>query len=255
MDWNAAIERNREALRRVLTALFAMAHVDSVDARPEPLPRILHRAVLRLLRPAEAAARRLVIMAARVIAVDLSASLPVEPARGAGSGGPQPGPRRIGIHPETPLDQAVQGSSLALHFPLFDPPLRWRPARPRMPACFPRISVPGVVAPSPIPSPPNPFDEIDAARLALRLRALGAALDDLPKHARRFARWKARRDALAAGIGATGATRLHRIWPLRPGRPLGRHSRRDPRPAHEVHAILDVVHGLALRALEPADTS
>ena len=41
MDWNAAIEKNREALKRVLTMLVAMAGV-----RPT-LPRHLHRAVLR----------------------------------------------------------------------------------------------------------------------------------------------------------------------------------------------------------------
>jgi hypothetical protein len=62
MDWNAAIEKNREALKRVLTMLVAMAGL----AGGATLPRHLHRAVLRLLRPAEAAARRLVIVAARV---------------------------------------------------------------------------------------------------------------------------------------------------------------------------------------------
>ena len=33
---------------------------------------------------------------------------------------------------------------------------------------------------------------INAARLALRLTTLAAALDDLPGQAKRFARWKAR---------------------------------------------------------------
>jgi hypothetical protein len=66
MDWNAAIERNREALKRVLAMLVAMAELAGV--RPT-LPRHLHRAVLRLLRPAEAAARRLVIVAARGMVV------------------------------------------------------------------------------------------------------------------------------------------------------------------------------------------
>src|SRR5688572_23781854 len=79
MDWNAAIEKNREALKRVLAMLVAMAGIASgphpeVPASGEPrrtLPRHLHRAVLSLLRPAEAAARRLIIVAARGIVVAL----------------------------------------------------------------------------------------------------------------------------------------------------------------------------------------
>src|SRR5688572_29543974 len=99
MDWNLAIERNREALKRILAALVAMAGGaaftsplwegrreasgggcalattptrQSDDRRPPhkgevnfsaTLPRYLHTAVLRLLRPAESAVRRLVIVA------------------------------------------------------------------------------------------------------------------------------------------------------------------------------------------------
>ena len=89
MDWNAAIEKNREALKRILAALVAMAglrgqftffpqegasHQAVAQAEKSKLspaltlPRRLRNAVLRLLRPAEAAARRLVIVAARDIA-------------------------------------------------------------------------------------------------------------------------------------------------------------------------------------------
>src|SRR6188472_4379134 len=76
MDWSLAIEKNREALKRVLAMLFAM--VASGDggsptgARSSTLPRHLHRFVLRLLRPAEAAARRLIIVAARGLVVGLA---------------------------------------------------------------------------------------------------------------------------------------------------------------------------------------
>ena len=104
MDWTLAIEKNREALRRILAMLVAMAgvaggagftsplrggrwssdHRVGVIAAPQPppdasrrpplkgevnpaptLPRHLHRAILRLLRPAESAVRRLVIVVAR----------------------------------------------------------------------------------------------------------------------------------------------------------------------------------------------
>jgi len=77
MDWNAAIENNREALKRVLAMLVAMAGLDG--GRPATLPRHLHRAVLSLLRPAEAAARRLIIVAARGIVVALPPASPRKP--------------------------------------------------------------------------------------------------------------------------------------------------------------------------------
>ena len=90
MDWNLAIERNTEALKRILAALVAMAELGGQftffprkGALPQAaalaeksklspastLPRHLHTAVLRLLRPAEAAVRRLIIVAARGIVV------------------------------------------------------------------------------------------------------------------------------------------------------------------------------------------
>ena len=56
MDWNAAIEKNREALKRVLAMLVTMAGLGphpEVRAEGEPrrtLPRHLHRAVLCLGR-------------------------------------------------------------------------------------------------------------------------------------------------------------------------------------------------------------
>jgi hypothetical protein len=108
----------------------------------------------------------------------------------------------------------------------------------------PRISVPGFSEPYRIPPPPSPDDPVDARRLALRFAALARVLDDLPREARRFARWKARRQA---GL-------VRRTWPMRPGRPPGcRPAGHGPR--HEVHDILDVVHGLAFWALETPDTS
>jgi hypothetical protein len=84
----------------------------------------------------------------------------------------------------------------------------------------------------------SPDDPIDAARLGLRLAALGRVLDDLPRHANRFARWRARLDRdrrsdsafqeaegranpmVRRGQVRRGVTpRTMRIWPLRPGRP------------------------------------
>jgi hypothetical protein len=274
MDWNLAIERNREALTRVLAMLVGMAAASPLagedvrrgEAAAEPgegsttLPRRLHRAILRLLRPAEAAARRLIIVMARGVTV-----APPRPrkAKAAPSSLCRPGGTGILLPPGV----AVLASSLpggaggrgvrTVALPLFDPPRR--PFRPRRPprAGVPRISLPGVAAPSPVAlrRPPAPDDAIDATRLALRLRALGAALDDLPRQARRFARWRAAsaraRERKAAGA-ETGKQGRRRAWPLRPGRPPGQRpaGRRD----HAVYDILNDLHGLAFDVLEH-DTS
>ncbi|MEO4001533.1 hypothetical protein [Mesorhizobium sp. CAU 1732] len=266
MDWKAAIETNRQALKRVLVTLVALAGItggNNAD-RTTTLPRHLHRAVLRLLRPAEAAARRLVIVAAR--------DMDPPPTRKA----TQPAPvahRKPVAHPGTPPKTPARTMTL----PLFDPLPRWRGRRRPAALGVPRIRVPGFSAPSIVAlrRPPRADDPIDAARLALRLQALGRALDDLPAHARRFARWRANRDAISAqnrnhgaaldppfcgkGRQAIGGERRiarrgaggRRVWPLRPGRPPGARSR----PTHEVHDALATLHGLALWAMEPPDTS
>jgi hypothetical protein len=280
MDWDAAIERNREALKRVLAGLMVMARMaggtrptshgsrptaDCLQPTAATLPRRLHRLVLRLLRPAEAAARRLVIIAARNIVV--AAPAPQTSARPA--------------KPRPPLARAVpiRGFGLAVRAPLpVDPP---RPARPPCLPLFdtlprfgkrrssrsgtPRISFPGFLAPFPVRPAPTPFDPIETTGIGHRFAALEDVLDDLPRHAGRFARWRARRDAAlmrareAASLAAQGgdpAPRWQgRFRPLRPGRPPGRHPARSSTEPHEVHAILDITHGLAVWALEPPDTS
>ncbi|OQM73235.1 hypothetical protein [Manganibacter manganicus] len=210
------------------------------------LPRHLYRAVLRLLRPAEAAARRLVIIAARGLVVTPAKPRKPQPkaghAAGAGQAGTEPSPK-----------------PRSLCLPLLDPLPAWNSRRRPAPAGVPRISVPGFSRPFPIAlrRPSSPDDAVDARRLALRLDALGRALDNLPAQARRFARWQASRNAARAVQISHRASPARRIWPLRPGRPPGG-SRRDGHKVsgHEVHEILKDVHGLAFWTLEEsADTS
>lgn len=294
MDWNVAIEMNREALKRVLASLVAMAGFASVsslrgdanDAGPASLPRHLHRMVLRLLRPAEAAARRLVIVAARGIVV---APSPPRLCKAQSEAKAAPLFVRdgivppIGMHPDT--GRQVVRPAVPPHaraFSLFDPlrpPFRRRPT----PSGVPRIWAPGCRDPVAIPArkPPMPDDPIDAARLGLRLAALASALDDLPRHAVRFARWRNRaaagtqnEDPAAAGtqngVRAAagtqnrqrttasrrgGRSRFHRLSPLRPGPPPGSPSGKSRRSAHEVHEILARCHGLAFWVLQHRDTS
>jgi hypothetical protein len=109
----------------------------------------------------------------------------------------------------------------------------------------PRISFPGFSDPFPHPPPPSPDDAIDATRLARRLATIARVLDDLPREARRFARWRSRREA---GL-------VRPTWPLRPGPPPGRRPAHGGRPWHAVDDILETVHSPAFWALESPDTS
>jgi hypothetical protein len=70
MNWAETIEQNRVALARIVSLLFAMiGWSDHRTPIAETLPRALYFAVLRLLRPAESAVRRLIVAAARGIVV------------------------------------------------------------------------------------------------------------------------------------------------------------------------------------------
>ena len=73
MDWARAIERNSEALNRFVEALFAMLGLAGV-APVARIPQPLHRAVLRVLWPAESAMRRLIVIAARGLVVKLASA-------------------------------------------------------------------------------------------------------------------------------------------------------------------------------------
>ncbi len=64
INWDKAIARNRDALLRIVEVLFAMAGLAEGEIAAT-LPRHLRNHILRILRPAEAAVRRLVIIAAR----------------------------------------------------------------------------------------------------------------------------------------------------------------------------------------------
>jgi hypothetical protein len=262
MDLTAAVEKNREALKGIVAALIAMVGGDA----PATLPRHLHRAILRLLRPAESAARRLAVALARSQPALPALRPPVtfkphkpKPAsllvrKGIGTG--------IVLGPGAPVPAGLalvlpKPAPRPLSFPLLDPLPRWRPRRRWQPAAgMPRISIAGDAGRAAVPArrPPLSDDPLDAGRLGRRLATLARVLDDLPCLARRFARWQTRRDrALAAG-------RTHRVTALRGGRPPGgRLARYDPEALRranirEIDEILAHAHALAHHALAP-DTS
>ena len=90
MDWARAIERNSEALKGIIVDLFTMLGLAGTDTAAR-LPRSVHSAVLRVLRPTESAVRRLIVIAARGLVVKLkpAPSRPMpKPAGAIGKGVP-----------------------------------------------------------------------------------------------------------------------------------------------------------------------
>ena len=228
MDWDLAIKRNSKALKAIIEVLFALLGLDGTDAASR-IPRSLYSAVLGVLRPAESAVRRLIVVAARNVVVKLAPSRPMPEGRkiGKGSGNSSPA------------------------FPLFDPPKRLMPIRVmKSPRIEPRIHFfdydPRVVAlfpaPKPVVVPPPPPDgRVNATHLHRRLQALKLALNDLPRQAKRLVRWQQRRKA---------SPWPKSTLPLRPGRPPGYRKK----PIHEVDEVLIECDGLAWEAMKP-DTS
>jgi hypothetical protein len=90
-------------------------------------------------------------------------------------------------------------------------------------------------------------DPIGCAALRRRLRALKEALDNLPRHARRLARWRAKRDLLRQ----SAVIKPGRLSPFRPGFAPGYH--RGER--EEIDVILGDCHYFAVEAWRGADTS
>jgi hypothetical protein len=188
--------------------------------------------VLRILRPAESAVRRLIVIAARGLVVKPVAA--------------RPGPKGLKI------PRKGQG---AMAFQLFDPRQRfaaWRPKpipehkRPRARLPFDERP-PGTLVFRPEDfgrsEPPPKDDSVDATRLSRRLEALKLALGDLPRQAKRLVRWQAKREAMRKRRPTFTA-------PLRPGHPPGYRKK----PQHEVDEVLQECDRLA-GYVERLDTS
>ncbi|HTV69976.1 MAG TPA: hypothetical protein VMF90_15700 [Rhizobiaceae bacterium] len=234
MDWNVVVTKNREMLVGILAALVAMAGLSETRTH---LPRHIHRAVLRLLRPAESAARRLIIIAARGLVVTLPKPRPPRPKPKTSF--VKKGSTRSGIVLPRGMTEAqfralMTGGDVKAptksgfrRLPLADPLSRFRRRRRYRPA--------------PAVRPFEYYEPLDATRLGFRLQAVGDVLDNLPVYAQRFARWKARR---AAGC-------IRRSSPLKPGRAPGSLKK----PKHEVHDLLADLQHFAWLSLQGHDTS
>ena len=235
MDWPMIIERNRERLLAVLAPLFAVL---GFDPRRADLPRHLYRALLITLRPAESAVRRLIIIAARGLVVKLGATRAF--------------PAGLGLKLRLALEKdAGRIPAFCLIDPLkrFAPEgFEWAEEWDRI-QVLPRISVPGLIDPVFADRfVPMRDDPVDCAALRRRLRALKDVLDNLPRHARRLARWKMKRDLARR---ADVKPKPGRLSPFRPGFAPGYH--RNER--HEVDVILGDCHYFAREAWRGPDTS
>ena len=210
MDWARAIERNSEALKGIVDMLFAMLGLDDTDMSMR-IPHSVHRAVLRVLHPAESALRRLIVIAARGLVVKVAPSRPMPKGTIIGKGGNSRPSFRL-------FDARKNFAELHLNHrvPARNPPrIHFFGSDPRVAALW--------AAPRPVvvtePTPPSD-GLVDAARLARRLQALELALEDLPLQARRLARWRVRRENVPS---------LKFKSPLRPGPPPGHRKKTSPR--------------------------
>jgi hypothetical protein len=212
MDWQAATNINRQALLQIVAALVALVQTGSM------LPSAVHHQILRVLGPAESAARRLIVLAARF----------------QKSAGNVPS---LQNSPNLPDFAAFNHTTKTPRFKLFDPRKRfdWLNAQPAklMPKAMPRISVIGISDPVfEVSKQPHQ----DNTALTRRLQALQDALSDLPKQAKRLVSQMEKRKAQPAGP--------KRVPPLRPGLPPGFRQK----PVHAVDHVLKECHALVVQA-------
>ena len=172
MDWDLAIKRNSEALKGIIEVLFALLGLDGTDAA-QRIPKSLHSAVLQVLRPAESAVRRLIVIAARGLVVKLA------PAR------PMPEGRKIGKGRGSRLP-SFQLCDTRKDFPeLRQHRVKYAKYPPRILFFGPGSKVDDLwPSPPPAAEPPPPDGLVKAERVTRRLQALKSALDDLPRQAR-----------------------------------------------------------------------
>jgi hypothetical protein len=229
LDYALAIRRNRDQIRTIVLALFALARM-RVGGSLFTLPRSTLAMIMLVLRPAESCVRRLIVIAAH--------SLSPLPAIS----------RKRANWPDLPprggeIREAVRGGlENRKAFKLFDQLKSFDPE--------------SIWDVEPVwESQIGPFDPtfhysstletpLDVTHIGQRLNALIRALDNLPHQARRLIRWQIKRDQLLK------AKRPTRISPMRPGLPPGWRQRK----IHEIDEVLRECHGLANDMLNAPDT-
>jgi hypothetical protein len=223
MDWQLAITRNREALTAIIMALIKSLGLINGGALTT-LPIHIYTRALAIIRPAESAVRRLIMIAAHELVlrgVKLRAGTRDGLAEFLYSHRPNP-------HAEPAIPA----------FTLLDPLKSFREEAPD----FELLDDHQFSGDN--DAPPT-TTRISAISFSRRLLALKHALENLPKQAKRLARWYAQRDA------ARQALQPHRLSPLRPGLPVGLPRRK----LSEVQEVLRECHLLAIYARDQHDSS
>lgn len=235
MDWPLAISRNRDALRRIVAGLFALAGLQAGGAL-SVLPRHMLAAILLVLRPAESAVRRLILIAA-LCGKAASTPLANRTADAAFLA------RLRDLRPQL---QALRKPAFALLDTLkfFDPDEIWN-VDPASAIRFESGFDAGLDPASGFRILPDGREPVPAAAILQRLNAIHRALETLPAQVRRLARWQARRELLLK------ARRPTRMSVIRPGLPPGWRGRR----IHEIDDVLRECHGLALDRMNAPDSS
>ena len=220
MDWNRAIETNREALASIVAGLLAVL---SGFEGVLQLPLSVYRYVGLNLRKAESAVRRLIVIAARGLVV------PAPPTR--------PMPKGLMIERKNQLHV------LRRAFSLFDTRITYSFDETEAAVISgPRIHTMGALSPreqflSQFKRAPETLSsEVETHGLRLRLAAAARALANLTSEAKRLARWRARRKTINATVTP----------PMRPGPPPGINRKSQA----EIDLVLRECHGLAWDSLK-----
>ncbi len=217
MDWPLAIDKNRERLLRIVIALMASLGLVK-GGMLTTLPRFIYRKALLIIRPAEAAVRRLIMMAA----YEMELSRVKLRARRTNDAG----------HNDFSFAASLQQRLPS--FNMIDPLKTFDYETPDFSSFAQTLG-----------SNTSNFTRIPAGQLGRRLLALKSALDNIQAQATRLTRWYADRDL------ALKNCRPHRFSPMRPGLPPGYHRK----PIHEIEDILLDCHSLAGVALDRRDSS
>jgi hypothetical protein len=223
VDWERAIAVNKDALTRIVAGFVALLAAFEGELR---LPLGVYRVVASSLFKSETALRRLIVIAARGLVVPLKARAPM---------------------PEGLVIQSKGQPSRPMAFQLFDQRVSYSWVEEPPPITGPRIRVVGMPDPRSqflalFKRPPSQLcSEAATQTLRRRLAATLRALGNIPREARRMARWQARRKAMENPKFTS---------PIRPGPPPGR----DKHSKADIDLILRECHALAFQALR-ADTS
>lgn len=222
MDWARTIHIYREVLKGIIATFFDTLGLEEGETSVGIISRRLYRAVLRELQPAEAAVRRLIVLAARGLVVELK---PAAKAKAKDASG------------EKKSTSKRKTTSRRLSFPLFDKRKHSaslgrgdEPDSGRRTFFFTRDAAAAAS------STALPKGRIDSSRLCQRLQTLMRVLDDIPNQAKRLARLRARRAKVE---------HLKHLSPLRLGPPPGQ--RRKAK--YEIDQVLREIHELAFDML------